>query len=328
VFTGIFISPFANDIIELVKEIFCLLRLRPIDQNTVTVAGEITMNRLRLPAVILFAAALVALSVFAIHAAINNGTPPAPSLPAEPGPDEPVAVEPEKPESLDCTVGLYTGQGSWDPDLVAMRNFLAEYNLTCLEIDQETVSNDDLNTLCDILVLVGGASSEYLNYINNHANIRSFVENGGSFVGFCAGAYYASSTMRWEGNLYDYPLGLFPGEAAGPYFQWGSLATIDLNPKISFNQDFPDTLEMWYFGGPCFTGFSESDVDILARYHANGEAAVIAFNLGSGRVLLSGPHPELGYNPAAERIETEGNSGAQWPWLYAALQWLINRSKI
>jgi len=54
---------------------------------------------------------------------------------------------------------------------------------------------------------------------------------------------------------------------------------------------------------------------------------VIAFNLGSGRVLLSGPHPELGYNPAAERIETEGNSGAQWPWLYAALQWLINRSK-
>jgi len=108
------------------------------------------------------------------------------------------------------------------------------------------------------------------------------VENGGSFVGFCAGAYYASSTMRWEGNLYDYPLGLFPGEAAGPYFQWGSLATIDLNPKISFNQDFPDTLEMWYFGGPCFTGFSESDVDILARYHANGEAAVIAFNLAAG----------------------------------------------
>lgn len=277
---------------------------------------------------ILLAAVLVTLSAFVIHEVIDNYNPSAPFTPAKPAPDEPVTTEPEKPEPLNCTVGLYTGRGTWDADLVTLRNFLAEYNLTSVEIDQETVSSGDLNALCDILVFVGGASAQYLNHIDNHTNIRSFVENGGCFVGFCAGAYYASSTMRWNGNLHDYPLELFPGEAAGPYFQWGSLAAIDLNPEVDFNRNFPDAVEMWYFGGPCFTGFSETNVDVLARYRANSEAAVIAFSFGKGRVLLSGPHPELGYDPSEERVLTEGGSGAQWPWLYASLQWLMAQSKI
>lgn len=285
------------------------------------------MSRLRLILGIILALAIITAGAFIVHDALTkkavNGSPADPSEQVDDPPEEPVIVEPEKPEPLDCTVGLYTGRGSWDVDLAALRNFLAEYDLACVEIDQEMVSGVDLNELCDLLVLVGGASSEYLHYIGNHANIRSFVENGGCFVGFCAGAYYASSTMRWEGNVYDYPLELFTGEAAGPYLPWGSLATINLNPEISFHSDFPDAVEMWYFGGPCFTGFHEANVDILARYNANGEAAVIAFNFGRGRVLLSGPHPELGYIPSDELVQTEGGSGAQWSWLYAALQWLM-----
>lgn len=288
------------------------------------------MSRLRLILGIILTLAIITTGAFIAFDALNNeagnGYPADPSDLDE-SPEDPVIVEPE-PEPLDCTVGLYTGRGSWDVDLDALRNFLAEYDLACVEIDQETVSSGDLSALCDILVFVGGASSEYLYYTGNHANIRSFVENGGCFVGFCAGAYYACSTMRWNGEVYDYPLELFPGEAAGPYLQWGSLATIDLSPEISFHRDFPDTVEMWYFGGPCFTGFPEPNVDILARYRANGEAAVIAFSFGRGRVLLSGPHPELGYTPSEELVQTEGVSGAHWSWLYAALQWLMGEKPV
>lgn len=238
--------------------------------------------------------------------------------------DEPVIAEPEEPEPFEPTVGLYTGRGSWNPDLVAMRNFLAEYDLPLVEIDQETLNKADLNELCDIMVMVGGYSSEYLHYTGDHSRIRSFVEDGGAFVGFCAGAYYASSTMRWEGRPHDYPLKLFPGEAVGPLaIAYSSSTAIELNREFSFNRDFAGDFEMRYFAGPSFTVSPEQEVDVLARYGESGEAAVIAFSLGEGRVMLSGPHPELGYIPEGDQVDTEGGSGAQWPWLYAALQWLM-----
>lgn len=286
------------------------------------------MTRIRLFALILLAVTLLALAAGGFYLVTRPGAAPPPADIPGPPPSKPVVVDPVVPEPFEPTVGLYTGRGSWDPDLAAMHNFLRHYGLDSVEIDQETLGSADLGELCDILVFVGGFSSEYLHYVGNHANIRTFVEQGGSFVGFCAGAYYASATMVWQGKHLDYPLKLFSGEAAGPLnIGWGSLAAIELNREIPFNQDFGESMEVWYFDGPCFTGLG-SGVDVLARYRANGEAAVIAFPLGRGRVLLSGPHPELGYRPAGDQLDLEGGSGAQWPWLYEALRWLSTPGKI
>lgn len=289
--------------------------------------------KLRFILVIILTLALLTVGSLYLFGAIKNrsietGPPAAPG--ADDSGDGSAAAEPaEKPGPLDCTVGLYTGKGSWDVDIAALHNFLEAHNLTGVEIDQQTISSAELGQICDILVFVGGWSAEYMNYIENHANIRSFVENGGTFVGFCAGAYYASSTMRWKDGLFEYPLGLFSGEAAGPLsLGWGTLAPVELNKGIPFNEKFGDTMEMWYFDGPRFTGFGGSDVDVLACYSFNDEAAIIAFSFGSGRVMLSGPHPELGYNPSSEQVQTEGGGGAQWPWLYDALQWLMSDERV
>lgn len=284
------------------------------------------MNRPALVLVIILALALTAAGVYIALDLVGKDrvkADPVDSSPSEDLPEEPVDVEPAAPEPLVCTVGLYTGKGSWDEDVEALRNFLDAHELTLVEIDQKTISKGELNELCDILVFVGGWSSEYCHYIENHANIRSYVENGGCFVGFCAGAYYASSTMLWKGSHLDYPLKLFSGTAAGPLsIGWGKPSEIELNKEITFNLEFEDTLEIWYFDGPCFTGISEPSTQVLARYRDNGEAAVIAFSFGNGRVLLSGPHPELGFIPSTDLVEVEGGSGAQWPWFYAALKWL------
>src|SRR5207244_3425508 len=45
------------------------------------------------------------------------------------------------------------------------------------------------------------------------AALRAFVSKGGRYVGVCAGAYLAAREVRWEGQAYPYPLGLFPGVA-------------------------------------------------------------------------------------------------------------------
>ncbi len=290
------------------------------------------MTRLRLIVMILFALIAVAFGIFIIHDLSSNesvtANPTEISSYDEP-PSEPVVAEAEKPEPLDCTIGLYTGKGSWDVDLQAMRNFAAEYDLDCVDIDSKTINSADLNSLCDILVFVGGWSAEYRYSVENHANIRSFVEKGGCFLGFCAGAYYASTTMRWKGKPIEYPLKLFPAEAAGPLkLNWGSLSSVTLNKEIAFNEDFMDTMEMWYFDGPCFTGLPYHSTDILASYQTNDEAAVIAFDFGEGKVLLSGPHPELGFIPSSQLVQTEGGDGAQWSWLYAALQWLMDKKPV
>ena len=287
------------------------------------------MSRLRLLTIIFLAAVLIALSMAAYHGVAGYFAAPSSPPDLEQDPGKPVIVEPEKPAPFAPTVGLYTGRGSWDPDLEAMHNFLDEYALPSVEIDQETLNSADLGELCDILVFVGGYSSEYLHYVGNHGNIRIFVEEGGSFVGFCAGAYYASSTMVWGGKHHDYPLKLFTGEAVGPLnIGYGSLATLDLNRDIPFNRHFGETIGMRYFDGPSFTGLEETGAQVLAYYGATGEAAVIAFPLGEGRVLLSGPHPELGYIPEGEQIDTRGGGDAQWPWLYEALRWLSSESKV
>ncbi len=290
------------------------------------------MTRLRLILGIVVALALLIAGTFFALDFLNKEEANSNSSdlsPQDEQPDEPAIVEPEEPEPLSCTIGLYTGQGSWDVDLVAIRNFAAGHDLGCVDIDEKMINSGDLNSLCDVLIFVGGWSAEYRYSVENHANIRSFVEKGGCFTGFCAGAYYASSTMRWNGNPFDYPLKLFPGEAAGPLrLNWGSLSAVSLNKEIAFNQDFVDTMEMWYFDGPCFTDFAETDTHVLARYEANGEAAVVAFDYGEGKVLLSGPHPELGFIPAKDLVQTEGGDGAQWSWLYAALQWLIGEKPV
>ncbi len=283
------------------------------------------LSRLRYFTLILLAIVVLALAGVGLYMVTHPGAAPPPASDSEPSPaDKPVVAEPVVPEPFNPVVGLYTGRGSWGPDLEAMENFLSRYELESVEIDEESLNSDELSDLCDLLVFVGGFSAEYLHYVGKHSNIRTFVEEGGSFVGFCAGAYYASSTMVWRGKELDYPLKLFSGEAAGPLsIGWGSQTTTELNPALSFNQDFGESIEMWYFDGPCFTDLDEEKIDVLARYRFNGEAAVIAFNLGRGRVLLSGPHPELGYVPAEERLDTEGGSGAQWPWLYAAIRWSV-----
>jgi glutamine amidotransferase-like uncharacterized protein len=292
------------------------------------------MTRLRLICITLFVLAIVITGAYFLYNAFDDhgaavGNDPGLTPPEKDPSGEPDVAEPVVVDLADYTMGLYTGRGSWDVDVAALRNFLSEYELSYVEIDEEMIGKGDLNDLCDILIFVGGWSAQYQNYIENHANIRRYVEDGGCFVGFCAGAYYASSTMRWKGNPLDYPLKLFSGEAVGPLsLGWGTLPEIVLNSEIAFNTEFMDTLSMWYFDGPSFTGFPESDVHVLASYQFSGEAAVIAFPFGEGQVLLSGPHPELGYIPASGQVQTEGGDGAQWSWLYAALQWLASEKPV
>jgi glutamine amidotransferase-like uncharacterized protein len=245
------------------------------------------------------------------------------------GPPQEKSVQVELDETIHLPIiGIYSGEGSWPENVTAFKNFLAEYNFQWQEFNSDSINSDHFYEEVDMIIFPGGFAAEYRHALKNHQKIRSFVENGGSYVGICAGAYYAATIFNWQGTAYEYPLSIFPGTAAGPLngeLNWGDAAALIINSDAVPNQGFPDQIDVYYFDGPYFTvnPDNEESVDIIARYDLNDEAAVVAGSFGTGRYLLLGPHPELGrFDPEAPGSNTDGEDGAQWPWLYSLLLWL------
>ena len=132
--------------------------------------------------------------------------------------------------------------------------------------------------------------------------------------------------MVWYGEASEYPIKVFDGKAVGPLsglVSWGEIAQIRVSENI-FIQEFQEPLSVYYYDGPYFVPDEVADVDILARYDINNEAAVISGNYGNGRYILFGPHPELGGDySSSSGINVDGGEGAQWEWLDKSLRWFF-----
>ncbi len=240
------------------------------------------------------------------------------------------AAEPAQEELIAIPrVGIYSGRGSWDVNVEAFKNFFSHYGIDYAVFDEEEAAMLDFREHFEIILFPGGFAAEYKNFIADHGNIRAFIEEGGLFVGSCAGAYYASDILRWQGTDHEYPLKLFDGRGVGPLsglVGWGEIAAFNLEQDHPANEGFEQSLDFYYFDGPYFEPYGGSvTIEVLARYDINDEPAVIAGRLGEGKYLLLGPHPELGgYSSDSPDFNKAGGEGAVWPWLHSSLLWLAN----
>lgn len=167
-------------------------------------------------------------------------------------------------------------------------------------IDAEGVKKGSWQKWATGFVLLGGRDLLYLEHLGPEGaqQIRSFVENGGHYLGICAGAYFASQAIEFEkgGKLEvigDRPLQFFPGVAKGPAYGNGRFVYENssgaeaalLSPKVHC-----------YFNGGCYFADAEQfeNVEVLARYEEidGNPAAIISCLVGKGRALLSGVHLE------------------------------------
>ncbi len=246
---------------------------------------------------------------------VNSEDDPYPGQAEEKGPVEPVTVP---------KVALYSGSGSWAENVNILKEFFDSYAIEYVLVDEQYVIEPGLNEQTEIIIFPGGGAADYRYEISNHDSIRNFVENGGLFIGFCAGAYYAADIFIWEGTEYNYPLELFSGSSVGPLtgqIGWGEQALLKLNPDHPANESFDHELDIYYFDGPYFIPHDSDEVDagtikILAHYDVNDQPAVIAGRFGEGGYLLFGPHPEMD--------DHEKGEGTNWPWLYSSLLWFAN----
>lgn len=158
------------------------------------------------------------------------------------------------------------------------------------------------NALC--LIIPGGEDIPYGHKLNGTGNriIRDYVENGGIFLGICAGAYYAARRIIFNENSADEiieerELGFFPGTVVGPhwapYVKGHHCGARAVKIHCANHLDTP----AWYAyinGGGRLVVDKDESVTILAKDDA-GNAVMACMPIGQGMAYVSSAHWE--YNP-------------------------------
>ena len=235
-----------------------------------------------------------------------------------------------------ATFAIYVGPGAWADGVVAFENFLDWKGISHERVTPTDVNTYVLKDYYQAIFMPGGDAYYYKLYIdaNGIQHIRDLVASGGGYFGTCAGAYFASDSIRWEGGKYDYPLDLFQGFSNGaidsiaPWADY-TMTPIHMNSNVAINQFSPGTMTSLYYGGQTFVPYPGVSVDTLFTWAAYYDSVGgIAFTYGSGRVILTGTHPEID-----EDTDRDGTTFADslndvetdWNWLWTAMDWLLQK---
>jgi glutamine amidotransferase-like uncharacterized protein len=246
----------------------------------------------------------------------------------------------ELPDDLHETkVALLTWSGALLPAVEKMFEYM---NFTTETVNGNEINNGALDDF-DILVCPGGSGSPFEDLGMNGINkIRDFIENGGGYFGICAGALYASDYFVWKGvQSFEPPFDeeivmgknmnfdLFPGVG---YFPIEEISVNTAMTKINIvdrthpiTDSLPDHMHIFYAQGPYLEPYENANITVLATYDVTGKPAIVAFQYGKGKVLLSGVHPEYEMdsdrdgNPPDPEFSDEGSD---WPLVVEAMKWL------
>lgn len=180
-----------------------------------------------------------------------------------------------------------------------------------------------------LFVIPGGADLYYAEKLNGAGNraIRKWVEDGGCYLGICAGAYYACAAIDWAsgqgGDAIAAPreLAFFPGTAVGPVYDFiqdkNFRASWHGTADIIYDDGNGPRLDgkAFYEAGPVFIPNGEDkSVIVLARYSAlSGQpAAIVSCSVGKGSAILCGPHPEQDSDSLRRRLYRHANPSYEW----------------
>lgn len=149
----------------------------------------------------------------------------------------------------------------------------------------------------NILIILGGWAWDYHKALSTQGRtiIRNFVANGGSIIGICAGAFYLSKSIIWEGKRYMYSLNLINATAIGPKedYPWPTSGIVNIILKEELvNCLGRNIIGTLYYGGSEFIEIG-NNVDVLAYYTDDMKPAIIMSKYGKGIVILIGVHLEM-----------------------------------
>ena len=153
-----------------------------------------------------------------------------------------------------------------------------------------------------LLVMPGGRDLPYWEVLGGAGcrRIRAYVENGGRYLGFCAGAYFACAQVEFElGTPHEVrgprELRFYNGIARGSTLRrsaYSYCSSLDAQSTRLISSRGV-SLQVHFEGGCTFEG--DEDATPLAFYEQlpGQPVAAVSCRVGHGRAVLSGPHPEF-----------------------------------
>jgi len=173
----------------------------------------------------------------------------------------------------------------------------------------KTVTADELRkgalSKIDVLICPGGSGSKQAEALAAEGckAIREFVQRGGGYVGFCAGAYLAAANYSWS-------LGLLNATVVdrAHWARGTGNGTLKMTPEGKRLLGATDEIVTCYYGqGPLLAPGGSTNVpayQVLATYNSEmakkgaptgvmiGTTAIAVGTYGQGRVFCFSPHPE------------------------------------
>lgn len=227
---------------------------------------------------------------------------------------------------------VYSGAGVSQSCLLHLKTSLKALlspRYDVLSVSAQALANDPWKDNCALLACPGGRDLGFLTSLGEKGckRIADWVrEEGGRYLGLCAGAYFASSQIEFESGREgfevkgDRPLKFFNGTCRGtafPGFLYDSEegardAVISLQGDI-WTQVWPDrpsSLSIYYNGGGFFDepALGDATTTVLARYEEleSRPAAGVLCQVGQhGKAVLWGVHPE---HPSVVSAGATGNA--------------------
>ena len=248
-------------------------------------------------------------------------------------------IQCKNPQALEnnATIALYSGNGSWEESVEALKNMFNWMGQDAMLIDAKFINQKSLDNF-NLICFPGGNMYQYSHDISSGGKekIRTFIRDGGGYVGICGGAYFASEKVIWRGNrLPMTSLNLYSGTAQGPvdkivpYPEYGmcQVNIEDVVHPIIEGEKSP--MWMLYYWGPALIPADANKVTILARYDAANYPAMLCFQYGEGRVFLIGTHPEIEEDSDRDGVswgDDLDDRGSDWNIMKKAVLWCAKKT--
>jgi glutamine amidotransferase-like uncharacterized protein len=218
-------------------------------------------------------------------------------------------IEINKTKNTPLSIYIYNDEGVDPHSLDQIEHtlkLLVQSNYAIKKIDSMNVVKGTWINDSALFVMPGGADLPYLKKLSPMGNaiIKKYVHNGGSYLGICAGAYYAAHMIEFAKGTPIEVIGkreleFYPDTIIGPTltaydYNSESSARAALIKWVSSHGPFKKghIITSYHNGGGHFNNASKFlNVTVLADY-LKDVPAIVEISVGKGRALLSGVHFE------------------------------------
>jgi hypothetical protein len=149
----------------------------------------------------------------------------------------------------------------------------------------DSTEQDQANLFKDAAIWIqpGGKSKTAMTSITDQLKnaIDEFVKAGGGYVGFCAGAF---SSTQFVGTSWTLGFNFMPGKTS---LYKGVSAEAEIIPVVWNGK----ARNIYWEGGPYLSKLPPGKVEVIGTY-PNGQVAAARSQYGSGRIFVTGLHPE------------------------------------